>query len=80
MGGLTSPHFYMKNTIKLFLKTKKPEALQVLMLNNNIEKDSFFDYHIVFADGFWFAWYNYEATKFIEDEVQRLELLRTAKK
>jgi len=49
----------MKNVdvIKFYLKAKSPEGLKLLMINNNISKNSYHDYAIIFAGGFWYAWY-----------------------
>ena len=58
--------------IKYFLKARKPETLQVLMAQNNIKTQAYHDYHIVYADGFWFAWYEGSANDLIKKEVERI--------
>jgi hypothetical protein len=62
-----------RERIKNFLKAKKPETLQVLMLENNLQKDFFFNYSIVYADGFWFAWYDHDASEFIKQKYQEIK-------
>lgn len=58
--------------VKYFLKAKKPETLQVLMVENNIKTQAYHDYRIVFADGFWYAWFEGSATEFLKSEVNRI--------
>lgn len=58
--------------VKYFLKAKKPESLQVLMIQNNIKTGKYHDYRIVFAEGFWFAWYEDSANDFLKKEVERV--------
>lgn len=55
--------------IKYFLKAKSPVALQHLMLKNSIRTKHYHDYRIVYADGFWFAWYEHTADDLIKDEL-----------
>jgi len=58
--------------VKFFLKAKKPEGLRMLMLNNNIKRKAYHDYKIVFAEGFWYAWYDTDAEELLKEEVDKL--------
>ena len=68
-----------EQTIKLFLRTKTPEGLQLLMLDNNIVRGVHYNYDIVHANGLWYAWFLGDATKFITDEAKKLDLQRLNK-
>lgn len=65
-----------QDKIKLFLKAKTPEALQILMLRNSTERSAYFDYKVMFVSGFWYAWFEGEASDFLTQEAKKLELLR----
>lgn len=43
--------------VLFFLKAKSPQGLRVLMARNNIKKRTYHTYQIIFAEGFWYAWY-----------------------
>lgn len=46
-----------------FLKARSPDGLRALMLENNNKRGCEFQYYqIVFADGFWYAWF-YDVAK-----------------
>jgi len=64
----------MKNVdvIKFYLKAKSPEGLKLLMINNNITKASYHPYDIMFAGGFWYAWYEASSDNFIKEQVGNL--------
>jgi hypothetical protein len=47
------------DNIKYFLKSRTPEQLQVEIFKNNLRYKCYFDYQIMFANGSWFAWYEY---------------------
>jgi hypothetical protein len=55
--------------IKSFLKHKKPEKLTDLMLENNIKTRCYHDYRIVYADGFWYAWYEVDINEFLREKM-----------
>jgi hypothetical protein len=59
--------------IKLFLKAKKPEILQDLMLQNNIKTSCYHDYRIMNVDGFWYAWYEMDANALIEEKFRNVD-------
>lgn len=40
-----------------YLKALTPEGLKSLMLVNNFKKGKYYKYDIMFANGFWYAWY-----------------------
>lgn len=61
------------NKIKRFLKAKNPEALEVLMLNNNIATNAYYNYDIVFANGVWFAWFEQDASELLKQRVKEIE-------
>jgi hypothetical protein len=54
--------------IKDFLKAKRPVDLQKLMLENSIKTRSYHDYNIIFAEGFWYAWFEVDGSNLIEKE------------
>ena len=58
--------------IKSFLKSKKPEKLTDLMLENNIKTRCYHDYRIVFADGFWYAWYEIDINDLIREKMNNV--------
>lgn len=60
------------DVIKSYLKAKNPETLKVLMLNNNIKRAAYHSYDIVFADGFWFAWYEVSADQLLKEQVVKI--------
>lgn len=45
------------NHIKYYLKAKTPEGLRVLMTNNSIKANTYYGYTIIYAEGFWYAWF-----------------------
>ncbi|MDH3324129.1 MAG: hypothetical protein OEL89_00660 [Candidatus Peregrinibacteria bacterium] len=44
-------------TIKVFLKAKTPDLLVQMQLRNNITHSTKFDYDIIFAKGWWYAFF-----------------------
>jgi len=64
---------FSEQTIKQFLKAKTVEGLQVLMLRNNIKRAAFFDYQIIFANGYWYAFFNGDANEYIAEQVGQLD-------
>jgi hypothetical protein len=44
-------------TVKVYLKDKSPDRLIKKQLANNIKYSAAFEYDIVFAGGFWYAWF-----------------------
>jgi hypothetical protein len=47
------------DNIKYFLKAKKADQLQVEILKNNLRHRCYFDYNIIYAEGYWYAWYEH---------------------
>lgn len=46
-----------------YIKARSPDGLRALMLENNAKRGTEFQYYqIVFADGYWFAWF-YDVSK-----------------
>jgi hypothetical protein len=43
--------------IKRFVKARTPKGLEREMLRNNVRKNSYHDYQIVWDGKEWFAWY-----------------------
>lgn len=67
-------HFFMGEVnagfIKAFLKAKDPKKLMDLMLENNVKKRAYHKYDVVYADGFWFAWYEVDINNFLSEKVK----------
>jgi hypothetical protein len=59
-------------TIKDFVKAKTPEELQKKMLLNSIKTKAYHDYRIIFANGFWYAWFEMNADELISFEMNNL--------
>lgn len=55
--------------IKSFLKSKDPKKLTDLMLENNIKTKHYHDYRIIFADGFWYAWYEIDINDLLKEKM-----------
>lgn len=45
------------DNVKHYLKAITPEGLKSLMIANNFKAGKYYRYDIIFANGFWFAWY-----------------------
>lgn len=43
--------------IKRHIKASTPKGLERAMLRNNVSKNTWFDYQIIFDGKEWFAWY-----------------------
>jgi hypothetical protein len=56
--------------IKSFLKHKNPNKLTDLMLENNLRTKSYHDYRIVFAEGFWYAWYEIDINDLLTEKMK----------
>ena len=68
-------HFFMEknsSVIKFFLKAKRPEGLRILMLQNNAKSGAYHDYRVMFAEGFWYAWYDGDSQELIREEERKL--------
>jgi len=46
------------NDSQHYLKAKSAEGLKYLMMKNNLDRNAYHGYQIVFANGFWYAWYD----------------------
>jgi hypothetical protein len=44
-------------TVKVYLKDKNPDKLIKKQLANNVKYSAAFEYDIVYAAGFWYAWF-----------------------
>ena len=45
------------NHIKYYLKARTAEGLRVLMTQNSINANTYYGYEIIYAEGFWYAWF-----------------------
>jgi hypothetical protein len=45
------------DTIKYYLKARTPEGLRFLMVQNSTKANKYYGYDIIFANGFWYAWF-----------------------
>jgi hypothetical protein len=59
------------SVIKNYVKAKTPEGLKLAMIKNNIDNNSYYSYSIIFDGSFWFAWFDFDASKIIEQETQK---------
>lgn len=57
--------------IKSYVKAKTPEGLKLAMIKNNVDTNSYYSYSIIFDGSFWFAWFDFDASKMIEQETQK---------
>lgn len=57
--------------IKSYVKAKTPEGLKLAMIKNNVDTNSYYSYSIIFDGSFWFAWFDFDASKIIEQETQK---------
>lgn len=55
--------------IKAFLKHKNPAKLTDLMLENNLKTKRYHDYRIIFADGFWYAWFEIDINDLLQEKL-----------
>jgi hypothetical protein len=46
------------NDTQHYLKAKSAEGIKALMLKNNLDRRAYHGYQIIFANGFWYAWYD----------------------
>lgn len=53
-----------------YFKALSPEGLKSLMMSNNLKKGKYYRYEVMFANGFWYAWY--------EEIVDEVELSKYA--
>lgn len=60
--------------IKSFLKSKDPKKLTDLMLENNIKTRAYHDYRIVYADGFWFAWFEVDINDILAEKLNNVRI------
>lgn len=60
------------DVIKYFLKAKTPEALQMLMLQKNIDTNTYYEYLIIHDGKIWYAWYESDADALLKDRVNEL--------
>ena len=56
--------------IKAFLKHKNPTKLTDIMLENNLKTKHYHDYRIVFAEGFWYAWYEIDINDLLTEKMK----------
>jgi hypothetical protein len=61
------------NDTKFYLKAKTAEGLKILMLRNNISRQAYHGYTIIFADGFWFAWYDGPVDEFVTEKLNAID-------
>jgi hypothetical protein len=54
--------------IKHYLKSKTPESLKRLMLDNNVKRQHYFDYVIIHDGQNWFAWYEWDTEALFTDK------------
>lgn len=59
--------------IKYYLKASSPEALKILMFQNNVKTNMYYNYEIMFANGFWFAWYEATADKMLTEKYDTID-------
>jgi hypothetical protein len=59
----------MEFKIKTFLKAKTAEELERKMLENSIKLKAYVPYQVVFANNFWFAWYEIGADQLLVDRI-----------
>lgn len=52
------------NDIKYFLKSKTAKGLQLEMYKNNIKTRAYHDYRVIYADGYFYAWFENAAQNF----------------
>jgi hypothetical protein len=45
------------NDVFYYLKSRSAESLKNLMIQNNIKRNMYFSYKIIYAEGFWYAWF-----------------------
>lgn len=58
--------------IKSFLKHKNPTRLTDLMLENNLKTKCYHDYRIVFAEGFWYAWFEVDINDILTEKIKNV--------
>jgi len=56
-----------------YVKAKTAEGLKTLMLKNNVDRNSYHGYQIVFANGFWYAWYDAKAKDMTMEEMDAID-------
>ena len=55
--------------IKSFLKHKDATKLTDLMIENNIKTRCYHDYKIIYAEGFWYAWFEVDINDLIKEKL-----------
>ena len=57
-----------------FLKSKDPNELSKLMIDNNSKKNSYHGYTIIFADGFWYAWFEVDINDILSEKIKDVRI------
>lgn len=57
---------------KDYLKAKSAEGLKILMIRNNLQKNAYHNYEIIHDGSFWYAWFEFDAEKLIQQEAEKV--------
>ena len=60
--------------IKSFFKHKNPVKLTDLMLENNIKTKHYHDYRIIYAEGFWYAWFEIDINDLLTEKMNNVRI------
>lgn len=64
MDSLTTPRFLMANT---------PKGLEQAMLKNNLKRQRYHEYQIVFDGRKWYAWYHVDLSGAFNQEIEEVQ-------
>jgi hypothetical protein len=58
--------------IKTFLKHQDPKKLTDMMLENNVKTRNYYNYTIIYANGFWFAWFEIDINDLLTEKLNNV--------